>query len=56
MRYVPSVARAQQELGLRPVVTLVEGVRRMYEWAKASEGSTSTSSTSKELAANPLAT
>jgi dTDP-glucose 4,6-dehydratase len=56
MRYVPSVARAEQELGLRPVTTLAEGVRRMYEWAKASGVAPSTSSTSKELATNPLAT
>jgi len=55
MRYVPSVARAQLELSLRPVITLTEGVRRMYEWAKAAEIASSTSSTSNELAANPLA-
>jgi dTDP-glucose 4,6-dehydratase len=44
-RYVPSVARAERELGLRPVITLAEGVRRMFEWS-------STSSTSKHLAAS----
>jgi len=34
MRYVPSVERAERELGLRPVIALEEGVRRMYEWAQ----------------------
>ena len=34
MRYVPSVERAERELGLRPLIALEEGVRRMYEWAK----------------------
>jgi nucleoside-diphosphate-sugar epimerase len=34
MRYVPSVERAERELGLRPAIALEEGVRRMYEWAK----------------------
>ena len=32
-RYVPSVERAERELGLRPLISLKEGVRRMYEWA-----------------------
>jgi len=34
MRYVPCVERAEQELSLRPVIALEEGVRRMYEWAR----------------------
>ena len=34
LRYVPCVERAKTELGLKPVVPLEEGVRRMYEWAK----------------------
>jgi nucleoside-diphosphate-sugar epimerase len=34
MRYVPSVDRAESELGLQPIIPLEEGVRRMYEWAK----------------------
>ncbi|MCU1337563.1 MAG: NAD-dependent epimerase/dehydratase [Bryobacterales bacterium] len=33
MRYVPSVERAERELGLRPAIALQEGVRRMYDWA-----------------------
>jgi dTDP-glucose 4,6-dehydratase len=32
-RYVPSVERAQTELGLRPLIPLEEGVRRTYHWA-----------------------
>jgi len=32
-RYVPCVGRAQQELGLRPLIPLREGVRRTCEWA-----------------------
>jgi nucleoside-diphosphate-sugar epimerase len=31
-RYVPSVAMAENELGLRPVIGLAEGIRRTYEW------------------------
>jgi len=32
-RYVPCVGRAQQELGLMPLIPLPEGVRRTWEWA-----------------------
>lgn len=32
-RYVPSIERASKELGLRPAVSLAEGIRRMHEWA-----------------------
>jgi len=35
-RYVPSVERALRELGLRPLVPLEEGVRRMLAWHNAS--------------------
>ena len=31
-RYVPSVARAATELGLRPIVPLAEGIRRTLRW------------------------
>jgi dTDP-glucose 4,6-dehydratase len=31
-RYVPDVARAEAELGLRPVVSLAEGIRRTVVW------------------------
>ncbi len=34
LRYVPSVQRARVELGLRPIVTLSEGVRRTVDWAR----------------------
>jgi dTDP-glucose 4,6-dehydratase len=33
-RYVPSVERAQKELGLGPVIGLEEGLLRMYAWAR----------------------
>jgi dTDP-glucose 4,6-dehydratase len=33
-RYVPCVERAERELGLRPVIALEEGVRRMYDWTR----------------------
>ena len=33
-RYVPSVERAREELGLQPIVSLEEGVRRTYDWAR----------------------
>ncbi len=31
-RYVPSVERARRELGLTPLISLDEAVRRMYQW------------------------
>src|SRR5208283_211162 len=31
-RYVPDTGRAERELGLRPWVSLEEGLRRMYFW------------------------
>jgi dTDP-glucose 4,6-dehydratase len=31
-RYVPCVERARTELGLRPIVSLTEGIRRSQEW------------------------
>lgn len=31
-RYVPLVDRAWSELGLRPMIELEEGIRRMYDW------------------------
>jgi dTDP-glucose 4,6-dehydratase len=31
-RYVPSVERAKNELGLQPLIPLEEQIRRMYEW------------------------
>lgn len=31
-RYVPSIERAKRELGLRPRVALVDGIRRTVEW------------------------
>lgn len=36
-RYVPDTRKAEQELGLRPTVSLEEGIRRTAEWAR-SEG------------------
>jgi len=35
-RYVPSVDRARDELGLAPIISLKEGVRRSYAWARES--------------------
>lgn len=37
-RYVPSIQRVRTELGLRPLISLDEGIRRMYEWHKSREG------------------
>ena len=34
-RYVPSVDRAREELGLRPEVSLDEAIRRMFDWYRA---------------------
>ena len=31
-RYIPSIARARSELNLQPLVTLEDGIQRMYEW------------------------
>ena len=31
-RYVPLVERAEKELGLKPLISLAEGVKRMYAW------------------------
>jgi dTDP-glucose 4,6-dehydratase len=36
--YVPSVERALSELSLRPMVSLEEGIRRMYAWNVAKVG------------------
>jgi dTDP-glucose 4,6-dehydratase len=35
-RYVPSVDRAARELGLRPLIGIVESVRRTHRWSHAS--------------------
>jgi len=32
LRYVPSISRARQELGLEPLISLDEGIRRTYRW------------------------
>jgi dTDP-glucose 4,6-dehydratase len=34
-RYVPSISRARDELDLKPLVSLEEGIRRMYAWNNA---------------------
>jgi dTDP-glucose 4,6-dehydratase len=34
-RYVPDVTRAERELGLRPAISLAEGVRRTAEWYRS---------------------
>jgi len=36
-RYVPSIARARSELGLAPVISLEEGLRRTWQWIRASD-------------------
>lgn len=38
-RYVPSVERAESELGLRPLISLTEGIARTYEWHSAARRS-----------------
>lgn len=38
-RYVPSVERAERELGLRPLISLTEGIARTYEWHSAARRS-----------------
>ncbi len=35
LRYVPSVERVRTELGLKPLISLAESIRRMYEWNAA---------------------
>jgi len=42
-RYVPSVERARVELGLRPLIPLQEGVRRMLAWNVISASAPNTS-------------
>jgi nucleoside-diphosphate-sugar epimerase len=34
LRYVPSVDRARNELGLVPMISLEEGIRRTFDWAR----------------------
>lgn len=36
MRYVPCTERAQQELGLHPIIPAEEGIRRTAEWLRTS--------------------
>jgi nucleoside-diphosphate-sugar epimerase len=36
-RYVPSIQRARSELGLKPLIPLDEGIRRMCEWSRFHE-------------------
>ena len=37
LRYVPQVARAAQELGLRPLIPLGRGIAQTYHWYQASK-------------------
>jgi dTDP-glucose 4,6-dehydratase len=34
LRYVPSIDRARNELGLAPMISLEDGIRRTYDWAR----------------------
>jgi nucleoside-diphosphate-sugar epimerase len=54
-RYVPCVARAERELGLRPLIGFEQGVQRMYEWAREQEIISSTNSTSGQSQIQPAA-
>jgi dTDP-glucose 4,6-dehydratase len=42
-RYIPSIARARNELGLTPVVSLTDAIQRTLAWHKLSRGTCKTS-------------